>query len=168
LKKIYFTLILAVFLVACTNQKNTEFPLDNYPEDFYNQVNSLPEQNQKQLKAPTSFPFEVKYVNFTKDENRNGIILTTGIDFEHEPNKVNIHLTAHYNNNLKSSENNKTVELNNNIKATIKTDEDKIKSITWRENSTLYTISMIASDNYEEEITIDQLVIIANSMKKIN
>lgn len=155
-------------MTACTNHQNTKFPLDSYPQDFYNRVNSLPQENQKQIKAPTTFPFEVKYVNFTKDENRNGIILTTGIDFEHEPNKVNIHLTAHYNNNLESTENKKTIELKNNIKAKIKTDENKIKSITWREDSTLYTISMIASEDFEQKITIDQLVLIANSMKKIN
>jgi hypothetical protein len=166
MKKISIILI-ALTLIACTSQKRYDFPLDEYPETFFQQISKLPEENLEKMQAPTAFPFPSEYVTFTKNQNRNGIILTAGIDYEYEDN-VNIHFTIDFKNNLKEKRDLETIKLSNGAIALINKDEDKIKSVQWREQSTLYTLSMVASDQYDKKITVEQLTVMANSMKKIS
>ncbi|MBM7585673.1 hypothetical protein JOC86_002215 [Bacillus pakistanensis] len=162
-------IIFCFMMVACSNQKTFELPLDEYPQTFLQEVSKLPKEYQEKMKVPTEFPFEVEFLNFSKDEVKEQVILTA-VDFEpvdaELSDKINIHLTTSYAEGLDKTKSNQTTVLDGGVQAYIKKDEDDVKIIEWTDNDNVtHTLAMKSKG---EKITISQLVIMANSMKEIS
>ncbi|WP_064090922.1 hypothetical protein [Rossellomorea aquimaris] len=168
-----FIIVLGLILIACSNQKTFELPVEEYPKTFTQEVNELPKENQEKMKVPTKFPFKVEYKNFSKDQMRNGKVLLTAVDFSHvdakHKDRINIHFTTMHTENLETNiDTNQMIDLNDEIKAKIKKDEDHSKIIEWTDKDNItHNLGMMTSD-YHEPISLQQLVIMANSLMKVS
>ncbi|WP_421378088.1 hypothetical protein ACOJQI_12100 [Bacillus salacetis] len=172
MKNLLTIVIISFTMVACSNQTNYELPLDEYPQNFFNQVSELPQEIQEKMIVPTAFPFEIEEPSYHKDETSDGEIILTAIDFvsaaEEKTDKIVVHFTTSYLEGLNKidEEGAGTLKLDNGIEAKIRKDNEEDKTIIWtNDNETFHTLSILSRG---EKITLEQLAIIANSMTPVS
>lgn len=158
-------------MVACTNQTNYELPLDEYPQAFFDQVNELPEEIQEKMIVPTEFPFTIEEPSYHKDETSDGKVILTALDFvsvaEEKDDKIVVHFTTSYLEGLNKFDKDgaETIKLDSGSEAKIRKDNEENKTIIWTTgNEAVHTLSILSRG---QEITLEQLKIIANSMTPI-